>query len=93
MAHVTSTPNGWHHTTVTTTDRATGMPYDWSVRWRTQRAVCEHTGRPDLDTVAVWDAENLPYLDGDGRGGLLRSWAQCGRCGRMFSADFSAVER
>lgn len=89
---ITSSRGGWHRTQVTFTNRTTGLPRTWTIKWRTQDALCEHTGNPDWDRVAKWDAENPPFLSEDQYGRPQQAWAQCGTCGRMHFGDFSAKE-
>lgn len=93
--NTTTTRNGWHRTTVTTTDRTTSTERTWDVTWRTQRPQCAgHYGyyRADWDTVAVWDAGHLPFAGADQYGELQPAPAQCANCGQMFFGEFTARE-
>ena len=83
---ITTNRGGWHTATVDATSQATHTTRRWAVTWRTQRITC----CPSQGVLTVADGRRVPVIVWGSHGELRGTVTQCGGCGRVREANFTA---
>jgi hypothetical protein len=80
------TNRGWHRVILTAVSNATNTCRAWEVKWRTQRRTCCSS----QGVLTIADGEHLPvWVDGS-YGDLRGNTTQCGGCGAVYAARYTA---